>query len=1170
MVRVISVHHFTRQDVAGLERAGGRGVASARGNVILVGGEHKVDIRDLKLGAISNGSFPTVDLVQQIIYCTTGNYVCALETKPARHGGDHKYVRVYLQWDQENDSAQPMRARIAGRVTPSSQSCVDNLEMVEIPSRKPAEFIACCQSTGNIAVASGMSVTIFRFCHKTHDISKHRFIDFEEIMELDMSFIVKEVSISEDIIGCVSESEVHVFQLALNNGNLKSSSSSEEREGLKVPEMSRSKSRSKSKTRSASRSPCRSISSSISSSKLRTKKLLQKEESMSSVIRQADDLVNLDDMKWVPTLSYGRKKPKDDPRFLLFPSLVGAAQCGLTSEPGETYGPVNANRCSNVRVKIVNAGTPVQKIPENVFEAVTLIYRHADHAGDPDIPFSNLLIQPVYPGDNCKTTGKKGLPARRPSHPLLPSLTASERKVGASIFVTTPHVGQLYHVTLDTADIYGSSVVRGGVFSYTAPVYSVALEPSLLHALTLTGLETYTLRPHPHIVVAHLPQNLNIIVPPHWEETVCLVGLRPFLNVETLTLTSSCLALIASNPEGGEKSHTVYSLHLPSSGALYKEMVRVGRTHWQASPPTYLHLLLEAHLVITTALHHNATLMDEEDEDLYALLQDSAALLGDYYASCSSEVEWQQAVQYYQVSSLSCDAVIERLETDSPGLLHIISSLLLNPTTPILTAAQANCALDTLEKIAPQEVSQIILKSSCFKEYKKDKVLGIIKGELSKTAEPRASDVLALALVFVERGSSEQVSVVLASLRAYQLIEALLQNSKLLLLDIETTPQLSPLAQVLSEHKREVFMEVFVSLIGEGTLSLNAFVDSFVSVYPIMSAGPECNIHSLRLRDFLETFFLEYAHNSAITEDHDKYDRAITVLVSLYLASLMGGFADKGKEDSTWCEQRAALMELYGPRPLYLNLLPPFNGRPPTSYLKSLKQQSNKPSPKRVSGVSGRKYEQEPVLGDETGVLAAAAAAAAAIAAESSRTSAEDDDDLLEVNCTADSTALLHLLVLQSLLSSDLPSAEDRTNVLKFVGSNPTAPGAMALKVLCLTQKDQLNFLINEFPTVLLQYAKDVYESSIEWEDMVCQLLERKSSLPESDPTLPTYTMVLNEVLSELCISAPLDVFLCILPVSYHEELRSYIRQCHTTALAQHLKSTLVTYANNVLEQMSK
>lgn len=83
---------------------------------------------------------------------------------------------------------------------------------------------------------------------------------------------------------------------------------------------------------------------------------------------------------------------------------------------------------------------------------------------------------------------------------------------------------------------------------------------------------------------------------------------------------------------GGDKSHTVYSLHLPSAASLYKEMVRVGRSHRSASPSTYLHLLLEAHLVLTTALQHEMPTEDEAEEDLYSLLQDSSALLGDYYA----------------------------------------------------------------------------------------------------------------------------------------------------------------------------------------------------------------------------------------------------------------------------------------------------------------------------------------------------------------------------------------------------------------------------------------------------------------------------------------------------------------------------------------------------------
>lgn len=63
-----------------------------------------------------------------------------------------------------------------------------------------------------------------------------------------------------------------------------------------------------------------------------------------------------------------------------------------------------------------------------------------------------------------------------------------------------------------------------------------------------------------------------------------------------------------------------------------------------------------------------------------------------------------------------------------------------------------------------------------------------------------------------------------------------------------------------------------MSLIGEGSLTLNAFVDAFIAVYPIMSCGPECNTHSLRLRDFLEKFFLEYAHNAEVSncQSHNK------------------------------------------------------------------------------------------------------------------------------------------------------------------------------------------------------------------------------------------------------------------------------------------------------------
>lgn len=94
-----------------------------------------------------------------------GDYVATLETKFNRQNADINFVRVYINWDSiatmqqskmtssgvslsssECGMVQPMRARIAGRVTPTTnQSELGSLEMIEIPTRKNPDMISCCQ-----------------------------------------------------------------------------------------------------------------------------------------------------------------------------------------------------------------------------------------------------------------------------------------------------------------------------------------------------------------------------------------------------------------------------------------------------------------------------------------------------------------------------------------------------------------------------------------------------------------------------------------------------------------------------------------------------------------------------------------------------------------------------------------------------------------------------------------------------------------------------------------------------------------------------------------------------------------------------------------------------------------------------------------------------------------
>jgi len=92
--------------------------------------------------------------VVQLFYCISGNYIATLETKQKRSGEDLLYLRVYCNWEQCSQGTPPLRARIAGRVTPTGSQIGDNaLDMIEIPFRFPTiNSFDCCQVIIKISV----------------------------------------------------------------------------------------------------------------------------------------------------------------------------------------------------------------------------------------------------------------------------------------------------------------------------------------------------------------------------------------------------------------------------------------------------------------------------------------------------------------------------------------------------------------------------------------------------------------------------------------------------------------------------------------------------------------------------------------------------------------------------------------------------------------------------------------------------------------------------------------------------------------------------------------------------------------------------------------------------------------------------------------------------------
>ena len=125
MVRVISVHHFTSQDVSSIPKPIASTIA---GNYLLVSTEnHQIQVHNLKKSTLLSHSFQTLDRAIEVVHSPVGNYVVTLEGNRDlaedndKKNGSGTSVRVYINWDDPRVDGAPIRPRIATRVTPCTQ-----------------------------------------------------------------------------------------------------------------------------------------------------------------------------------------------------------------------------------------------------------------------------------------------------------------------------------------------------------------------------------------------------------------------------------------------------------------------------------------------------------------------------------------------------------------------------------------------------------------------------------------------------------------------------------------------------------------------------------------------------------------------------------------------------------------------------------------------------------------------------------------------------------------------------------------------------------------------------------------------------------------------------------------------------------------------------------------
>ena len=780
MVRVISVHHFSRQDVSSCPRPTASTLAGSE-TLVLATDKPTIEVRNLADNARVSHSFQTVDRVSRVEYSPVGKYLATLEGLPGERGSG---VRAYINWNDPRVDNAPIRPRIASRVTPSGQRGDAALDMVEFPQRDAAHQICVCPSTGNLLVGSANLLIIYKFTTKCHDATKSKYVDFNECFHVFHNFIPKELALSEDVVGCLSSNEIHIFKIKFSDNlnderNFKSLSLysfTSESEGPSLepyPQQRRGSSGSDSEKdiRGAKINPLANVKN-ITLSRQQDSEASEThlEGYIGNVKRHPSHQVICSDSVTVTVLPEIAEANRE------FAASSGSGSGG-TRIMEQSLGPFSPPLDRPTTVKCLMNGE------HRDFEAecVTLIYAKLLNSEEGHESFKNLNIKPVY-WKEMKVRGKKDQPPTAFHQPLHSAY--HNHLMSHTACFTSNNEGYLYHLPGHLRkNGRGCGIQKIATYPFTGPVGEIAIEPTLLHALTETGLETYTLTSGHYTVLEaeKLDHRVNTCPGGDGSNSICLVGLRPFLATRRIMVSESRLVLLSSADQesSGSKAEdrnkwTVYCLKLPTAADLHRDMMQLANMNRVISPQGYLQLLSEAHLILRTACHslawhHQTAMQKEESRELNEAREkyrETCLDLARFSVGSNDAREWKLALPYFRMSQQPVPKLLAQIKDLAaangsplpPGTINYIKEIVLRPTPSedVLEASVADEIIDMLGKGSPDTLASLVLESQPFRGFKSKKTLSFLRDELTRQQPtPDPTGVLAYSLLTVEQEDND-------------------------------------------------------------------------------------------------------------------------------------------------------------------------------------------------------------------------------------------------------------------------------------------------------------------------------------------------------------------------------------------------------------------------------
>ncbi|XP_034947229.1 uncharacterized protein [Chelonus insularis] len=1121
MVRIIPVHNFLSQNVGQIEEP----TASCTANILdqdmllLALPSHCVKVYGLAMKQYKLLTiFPTVDLVHQLLHSDKGNYVATLESKTSRDGLTiNNFVRVYVNWEMAGNQNQAMRARIAGRVTPSLNRSLKSLEMIELPLNGQPTKIACCQTTGNLLVVLGNEAVIHELKIETQQTSKHTFLDFESRpWSIKFSFVPDQLEFAEEFISIMNRTHFMLFRLtnrfhedinAISNDNTNISSSRKNsiQNTMKID------------------SRKNSFSSHINTeSKLNEKKLLTGLD-FTKPLSNEFSYIDWDQLIFNELEEIQRLKSQH-----LINSEMNNLNIHLNSIKSDKAEGCRTFHSPILHAPEINATITTRSNEDSWLE--NYIIQHLMRIKI-DVPFESIndqdgnkeyftcsLLKPSYKRQKLSIANFKKSLLRSTKYNIFNGITC---------LICTSQEGYLVNFSSSNIKELSFNIENSKIYSFTAPVSHAALENTALHVLTEAGLESYTLR----IPQFFSDQSLLNCEHDLNNMPVSLIGLRPFLGVKKLLQASKCLVLLASD----EDMWTFYSLYLPNVEDVYQDILNAANNH-KNSPSTYKHLLGEANIVLKLAkdsIYYSSdaafcsNINDMSKCHLDNLYKQSCALLADFYISSESPLDWSLSTYYYNLAGLKTYDVLARKNLHkAQGIIIFLSESLLNlQSGPEADALfQEHNIVEILLTAEKNDLLKLILASPVLREYATDKLIHVLS-----TWESDDLTCLARVLLFLQADKQQQAEKALEPIKDYFIIKKTIANWSWLF-DVvnaknsHALPTFSDFSSILMKLKIKVFAIVLAQIVYKQAVTLDQMIQIFLAYLP-SRVGRDGRVAAAALQLFLETYLQIYYNNKSndnsvncakISKNNENNDdmainEGFKILVRSYLAKL----TQKNNKKTDIIDK---MDENDNQKILFGNLRPYFLDHP-FFYLKD--------ETKKLCKESEQKIDQE-----NEGVA---------------------------------NNIRLEIKKLQALLVSGQLPPECYEEVERFLDTQQIE-GSLSFRILCTRDTNkEMQILADECPKILLEFAKDKYTKASEWKYFMQFLLQKMVKNQNNQQIHAIYDELIKDTAIYIAQGTSMRGLQRILPDDSLPALQQYIDISNQVIHADYIKTMIIGTGKHLL-----